>query len=248
MKQFAYIAMLCSSILLSQQSSAEMTKIRTWPAAIPAPSAEIKKQYEYDPAAGAANSKLISIETITTNSAGSFTKKINYVNGSPVSGTGDWQSFLMAYHWFVYIASGATAAQVVNYHDSGNWPSKSIKSLSSFNSDEKHYTSKHTFLLECMQSKSFVASGIYPSLPGKVYEYKCVTSSSLAMTMKYNNNTTEDGTAPSKSTIYYSDYLDINLLHKVDVPGQSITYKIEFLGSDNEPHFISYNDDQIALP
>jgi hypothetical protein len=225
-----------------------MIKIRSWPAAIPVPSAEMKKQYEFDPAAGAVNSKLISIETTTTNSAGSFPKKINYVNGAPVSGTGDWQSYVMAYHSFVYIASGSTETKVVNYSDSGNWPSKSLKFLSSIHSDEKSYTSKITLLSECMQSRSFLASSIYPPLPGKVYEYKCATSGSMVMTMKYNKNTTQDGIAPSRSTIYYSDYLDMSLLQKVDVPGQSITYKIEFLGSDNKPHLISYSDDQLALP
>jgi hypothetical protein len=225
-----------------------MTKLRSWPAAIPAPSLEMKKQYEFDPAAGAGNSKIISIETTYANSAGSSTTKINYVNGAPVSGTGEWQSYVMAYHWFLYISSGYLTTKVVNYSDSGNWPSKSLKFLVSTVVDGKHNVMKMTSISECIQKNSFLASSAFPSLPGKVYEYRCTSSGSTSLTTKSNNDTTENGTEPTSSTMYYSDYLDMNLMYKLVGVQQWVTYKIEFIGGDNKPHLLSYRNDQISLP
>jgi hypothetical protein len=247
MKYLLYVAIFCSGIIFSLQSSAEMKKLRDWPAAIPAPSAELKKQYEYDPAAGAGSNKLISIESTLANPYGSTLTKINYVNGAPVSGVGDWSTYVMAYHWFLYIASGSTMnTKVVNYTDSGSWPSKSIKFLVVNDSNTANYRIKTTGITECKQGRSFVASNIFPSLPGKVYEYKCSSSASSSFTG--NNVASEDGMAPVRSTAYYSEYLDMNLVNRSDGVQQWTTYNIEFIGSDNKPHLLSYRDDQIALP
>lgn len=246
MKLLASIAILCSVIIVSQQSSAEMQKLRSWPAAIPVPSAELKKQYEYDPAAGAGSDKLLTVETTHVNSAGSTITKINYVNGMPVSGTGDWSSYVMAYHWFLYISSGAMKTKVINYTDSGSWPSKSVKFLVVMQSDRKNSSFKTTDITECLQGGSFIASSAFPSLPGKVYEYKCVTTSASSLDM--NNQTSESGTDPFRSMYYYSDYLDMLLFYKYESPGQWVSYKVEFIGSDGKPHLLSYRNDQIALP
>jgi hypothetical protein len=245
MKQSLTIAILCSGLIFSMQSSAELTKVRSWPPSITAPSANLVKQYEFDPAAGAGSDKLISVDTTIGTSAASSSTKVNYAKGVPVSGSGDWSNSVMAYHGFAFITASAMTTESLNYSDSGNWPSKSLKVFSVL-SMKKMSNYQQKVIFECTQQRSFAASSAFPSLPGKVYEYKCVSSGSTVMTI--NNEKVENGIQPNTSTSYYSDYLDMILMSKSVGVDQYSSSKIEFMGVDNKPNSISFRSDQIALP
>jgi hypothetical protein len=102
-----------------------------------------------------------------------------------------------------------------------------------------------------LQNRDFNASGIFPALPGKIYEYKCSSGGSTKMTMtkpEMNGETYETGNPKQSNTIYYSDYFDNILVAKTGLQGYYTNYQIEFIGSDNKPHVISYRDDQVAFP
>ena len=243
MRRFFSTVIFCSGLLFSLQSSAELTKLRSWPAAIPVPSAELKKQYEYDPAAGAGSDKLISIDSTTGHDAGSSSMKVNYVNGAPVSGTGDWSGAMSAYHGFASIMSSSMTTESINYKDAGNWPSKALK-VHSVLSMKSMYNYEQRSIIECTQSRSFSAASMFPTLPGKVYEYKCNSTGSTFMVM----NNQKNGLTPMQYTLYYSDYLDINLMVRIEGSPQWTTYKIEFMGSDKKPGLLSYRNDKIAIP
>ena len=87
---------------------------------------------------------------------------------------------------------------------------------------------------------------MFPTLPGKVDEYKCNSTGSTFMVM--NNQKMENGLTPMQYTLYYSDYLDINLMVRIEGSPQWTTYKIEFMGSDKKPGLLSYRNDKIAIP
>jgi hypothetical protein len=245
MKLLLSTVIFCSGLLLSLQSLAELAKLRSWPAAISVPSAELKKQYEYDPAAGAISDKLISVETTIGHSAGSSTTKTNYVNGAPVSGTGDWAVGMSAYHGFASIMAFSMTTESINYRDSGNWPAKSIK-VHSVTSLKSMANYEQRSISECTQSRSFSAGSMFPTLPGKIYEYKCVGTGSTYMLV--SNQGVENGLPPTRYTAYYSDYLDMNLMSKVEGSPQWSIYKVQFMGADKKPGLLSYRNDQIAIP
>jgi hypothetical protein len=219
-----------------------MKKLRDWPAAIPAPSVELKKQYEYDPAAGAGNDRIISIAYAQRgyNSDGSNSVNSIYANGVPVSGTGKWKQFF-AYHGFAFVTSDEIPTTSINYSDAGQWPAKSLKMLIVYASD--NFVSKE--IHECSQGRSIDARNVFSTLPGKVYEYKCSVSMSSQIINEMNHS--PDG-VHYRYILYYSDYLDISLMSRTDPSYNYTTYNVEFVGGDGKPHSITYRNDQLVLP
>ena len=256
MRPLISTAIFWSAIFLSQESWAEMTKVRSWPAAIPVPSAELKKQYEYDPAAGAVSDKVVSVESTTTDAGVSTSVKVNYSGGMPVSGVNRWADAVLAYHGFSsFMATQYESLKIytksLNYSESGGWPSKSLKILLTNIAKDENSISEIALLTECVQIRSFNASVSFPLLPGRVYEYKCIASSASKLTStrpEVSREPYEIGSEKYPSIIYYSDYLDTVLMIKFERQGGYTSYQVEFIGSDNKPHLLSYRDDKLVMP
>ena len=186
-------------------AEAELKKLREWPSSIPSPNPEIKRQYEYDPEAGAVTKNLISTSRIVT--AGQDTlmnSQVYYRNGYPKSWSKDGtQSGVSAYHGFIWISSMKdSSTSKIKYTSSGNWPAKSIKGMTeTIGKDGDTLKSG----IDCLQIGVSAATTIFQGLPGNIYRYNCVShfgSISPSGTLIYNP-------PPQRDVWLYSDYLDM---------------------------------------
>ncbi|VVN00591.1 hypothetical protein PS662_03325 [Pseudomonas fluorescens] len=191
-----------SAVLLAYvgHASAELKKLRDWPAALEAPSPEIRKQYEYDPEAGAATSKLLSSTSrIFKDGAEVNTQITNYRNSTPVSGTGSWNTLLPAYHGFSAFFTSPMKTTKLKYSSSGPWPASEFKIFSE-NINPQGVGKSAT---ACKQVKNLKADRYLATLPGNIYTYECL--------MKYGGTSGDFTYAPDALSLInmYSDYLGI---------------------------------------
>lgn len=180
----------------------ELKKYREWPALVKVPTPEIKRQYEFDPEAGAISAKLLSLSyNFSYGSRVASSSFINYTNSAAVSGAEGWNVGVSVYHGFAMIMSFDLATtQKLIYQSQGKWPASALK-IYSESMDAKGNLTKTG--LTCKQIKSFPASNIFPSLPENLYRYECSTS-----TGSISNGFTWAPGAHTYET-YYSDYLDM---------------------------------------
>ncbi|SDR38864.1 hypothetical protein SAMN04490186_5913 [Pseudomonas grimontii] len=191
----------------------ELKKYREWPSAVRVPSPEIKRQYELDPEAGAISSKLLSTShSFMYGSRVVSSSYVNYKNSVAVSGTQGWNYGVSVYHGFsMFTSFDLATTQKFLFQAKGKWPANDLK-IYTESVDTKGNLSKVG--ISCRQIKSFPASNIFPSLPGKLYKYECSNST----------GTISDGFtwAPGVQTYttYYSDYLDTPIFNdmKFDPP------------------------------
>ncbi|WP_449440751.1 hypothetical protein [Pseudomonas migulae] len=191
-----------STVLLAcvGHASAELKKLRDWPIALEVPSPEIKKQYEYDPEAGAATSKLLSYTSrVFKDGVEVNTQTTNYRNSSPVSGSGSWNTLLPVYHGFGVFFTSPMKTTKLKYSSSGPWPANEFKIFSE-NVNSQGVNKSATV---CKQVKALKADRYLAVLPGSIYIYECL--------MKYGGTSGDFTYAPDALSLMnvYSDYLGI---------------------------------------
>jgi hypothetical protein len=182
-------------------ASAELKKLREWPIALPEPSPEIKKQYEYDPEAGATTSKLLSLTSrVFKDGAEINTQTTHYRNAMPVSGSGNWNTLLPVYHGFsgLFTSMGYKAVKL-KYASSGPWPAKEFKIYTEHVSAQG--VSKTASA--CKQIKSIKADRYFVALPGNIHVYECL--------VKFGGTSGDFTFAPDSQPWMniYSDYLGV---------------------------------------
>jgi hypothetical protein len=200
------VLFVCSTLMMVYMDVAvcDLKKYREWPPAVKVPTPDIKRQYEYDPEAGAISKKLISTSyKFMYGSKVVSSTQINYKNSAAISGTAGWNYGVATYHGFGFISSFDLAVtQKLIYQSQGKWPADAVKVYME-SVDAKGNVTKTGSV--CRQKKSFHASSIFPTLPGKLYRYECSVSTGMI----------SDGFtwAPGAHTVisYYSDYLDTSI-------------------------------------
>jgi len=228
-----------SAVLLAYvgHASAELKKLRDWPPAIEAPSPEIKKQYEYDPEAGAATSKLLSSTSrIFKDGVEVNTQTINYRNSAPVSGSGSWNTSLPVYHGFTGFFTSPIKTTKLKYSSSGRWPANEFKIFAE-NVDSQSMNKSAT---ACKQVKSLKADRYFAVLPGNVYVYECL--------VKYGGTSGDFTYAPDAMSLVnvYSDYLGvvISAFYKDPqvTPGVRVKGEYKFLDASGKEQVIVAED------
>lgn len=225
---------------------ADLKKLRDWPPQTPVHSQELKRQYEYDPAAGAISNKLTSISTtFSYGTRVASSSRVEFRNSQNVSGGESAAYGLTAYHTFVSImTSPQFKTQKVKFSQSTPWPANEFKIYTEY--VHQGVTTKNAMI--CRKAMSFNATNIFPKLPGHIYRYDCDTTS----------GTITDGftIAPDAhlTKYYYSDYLDAQIFadtgfdfHVMDgIQGMSNS-EIGFIDSSGQAQKIQLNEAEMRI-
>ncbi|PTQ67505.1 hypothetical protein [Pseudomonas sp. GV071] len=237
MRYLPLALVLAGSLLSVTASGAAMKKLRSWPAAVPVPSAALKEQYEYDPAAGAVNSKLLRMQSVTNGN----TFEIRYTNGVPSGGHQTWNQSVIAYHGFTGIMNTPFAVtEVLKYKQQGAWPASALDIYSEHSAGELHTKT----IFKCQRVGAVEAGSAISALPGKLYKYQCKYS---AVSNGAINGTPVNNQLYEFSSIYYySDYLDtVAAIKYVNSPTpMSTTSTLDFIdasGTTRSASFVNEN-------
>lgn len=187
-------------VLFVGNAGAELKKLREWPSQVPVPSPELKRQYEFDPEAGAVSPRLVSTSTMVSSGSQIYQSSgVNFKNGVPVSGKTGWNWGVSAYHGFAMIMTKPTmSTSKLKFQSSSPWPPSELKLYSESTMSGQTFKSG----IACIKNKTLAASTIFPTLPGSLVRYECNTSTGST----HENFTWAPG--PQNYTTYYSDYLD----------------------------------------
>lgn len=238
-------------IFICTNVTAELKKLRNWPAVFPSNSQELREQYEFDPAAGGVSDKLISYTVHTTSPQGTWNRQTIYKNGIPVSGSDGWEyGSFKVYHGFAVInGKPGNTVQSINYTETTPWPTREFKLLTTDYDTTSQSTTKS--LLHCKQLNSYSATKISTELPGTIYKYNCDLNVGTKIT-NLQGVTLEDGSPTVRYDIYYSDYLNTPIMTIGDKTSPVHMWKdmhtsvsIEFINLNNTPSILSLRDDQL---
>lgn len=223
---------LLGPLLLSTTSEAAMKKLRSWPDYIQPPSAAIKEQYEYDPAAGALNAKLLRTRSETNGMAFENTYRNGVLNGGHES----WKLSVPVYHGFAGILNGsAGVTEVLKYKEQGAWPSTAFNIYEEHTSDQLHSKT----ILKCQRQGVLEAGSVISGLPGKLYKYACAYS---AVSSGVISGTPIDKNLYEYQYVgYYSDYLDyVPAMKNTSSPSATIQ-SIDFIDATGATRSATYN-------
>lgn len=242
MKRLTATALSVLMVTCVGQATAELKKQREWPSSIPAPSPELKKQYEYDPEAGGASDKLVSTTDVLTQGPKTLRdQRIEYRKGVPVSGNGGWFKMVMVYHGYAAMYTTPELSVVsVKFSSTGPWPAKSFKVFTESRTPGGD-PSKVAF--SCTEKTAFSADDVFKGLPGKIYVHDC----KFFYAADHSPELSPEG-EPYVS--YYSDYLGMPVFAKqkpLTLPGGELvtTYGFTFLDKTGIQKTITFTDSYI---
>lgn len=219
-------------LLVSVTSEAAMKKLRSWPDYIQPPSAAIKEQYEYDPAAGAMNAKLLRTRAESSGMVFENTYRNGVVSGGHTSG---YQA-LTAYHGFTGILNGtAGVTEALKYKEQGAWPSTAFNIYEEHTSGQLHSKT----ILKCQRQGVLEAGSLISGLPGKLHKYACAFS---AVSSGVISDTPVDKNLYEYQYVgYYSDYLDYVPAMKVPSSPTATLQTIDFIDASGVTRTATFN-------